>query len=47
MALGIPAGPAIGVILKHLTNDVVENPALNDRAALLQRAKEYADALPS
>lgn len=45
IALGVKAGPAVGQILRRLTDDVVEDPALNDREALLQRAKEYVNAL--
>jgi tRNA nucleotidyltransferase (CCA-adding enzyme) len=46
MGLGIKAGPQIGTILRQLTDDVVDDPKLNDREALLQRAQEYADAQP-
>jgi putative nucleotidyltransferase with HDIG domain len=40
-------GPDVGQILRQLTNDVVEEPMLNDRQALLQRAQQYIKALPS
>lgn len=47
LALGLKAGPQIGTILRQLTNDVVADPALNERSALLQRAQEYINAQPS
>jgi tRNA nucleotidyltransferase (CCA-adding enzyme) len=44
--LGMHPGPDIGKVLRQLTNDVVtEGPQLNDRETLLQRAKEYAQAV--
>jgi tRNA nucleotidyltransferase (CCA-adding enzyme) len=46
LALGVPQGPQIGAILRKLTNDVVENPQLNEKAALMQRAQEYINATP-
>lgn len=46
IALGVPAGPAIGRILRQLTDDVVEDPALNDPQLLTERAQEYANAQP-
>lgn len=46
LALGLK-GPQIGTVLRQLTNDVVEDPALNERSALLQRATEYAQAQPN
>lgn len=45
ISMGVKPGPEIGRILRHLTNDVVDNPALNDREALMQRAQEYVNAL--
>lgn len=45
--MGVPAGPAVGQILKNLTNDVVEDPQLNEPNALRQRAVEYINALPT
>ena len=45
LAMGLH-GPQIGAILRRLVNDVVENPALNARDALMQRAREYANAQP-
>jgi tRNA nucleotidyltransferase (CCA-adding enzyme) len=46
LGLGVPPGPQVGHILRNLTNDVIEDPTLNQRDTLLQRAKEYADAQP-
>lgn len=46
IAMGVPAGPQIGELLRKLTNDVIENPQLNDRSALTQRAQEYVNAIP-
>jgi tRNA nucleotidyltransferase (CCA-adding enzyme) len=43
--LGIK-GPQVGTILRQLTNDVVEDPKLNNREALLERAQEYVNATP-
>ena len=45
IALGIKAGPQVGAILRKLTDDVIEDPSLNDRNRLLQRAQEYVDAV--
>lgn len=42
MAAGIPQGPQIGNVLRSLMSDVVENPQLNNRETLLQRAQQYA-----
>lgn len=47
VGMGVKPGPQVGQILRQLTNDVVEDPALNDRDALTQRAQEYIDALPT
>jgi hypothetical protein len=38
-ALGIPPGPRLGRILDRLTDRVVDDPALNDRAVLLALAR--------
>jgi tRNA nucleotidyltransferase (CCA-adding enzyme) len=46
LGLGVKPGPQVGQILRRLTDDVVDDPHLNDRAALLQRAQEYANAIP-
>lgn len=45
IGLGVKAGPEVGAILRKLTDDVIEEPSLNDRNALLERAQEYRDAL--
>jgi tRNA nucleotidyltransferase (CCA-adding enzyme) len=47
LALGVKPGPQIGQILRKLTDDVVEDPYLNTPEALIQRAQEYANALPT
>jgi tRNA nucleotidyltransferase (CCA-adding enzyme) len=41
-AAGIPAGPMFGPLLASLLHDVVEDPTRNDRARLLDRAREFA-----
>jgi tRNA nucleotidyltransferase (CCA-adding enzyme) len=46
LALGLK-GPQIGIVLRQLTNDVVADQSLNDRARLLERAQEYANAQSS
>ena len=38
MALGIPSGPMIGRILSELLEEVIEDPARNDRGYLEERA---------
>jgi hypothetical protein len=38
VTLGIPEGPAIGIILGRLLADVIEEPDLNTHATLLRRA---------
>jgi tRNA nucleotidyltransferase (CCA-adding enzyme) len=40
IAAGIPAGPAVGQVLERLLALVVDDPTLNERAALVARAKE-------
>jgi hypothetical protein len=40
--LGLPPGPAYGRILRTLLEEVVEHPELNQRDALLARARELA-----
>ena len=42
IALGFTPGPAIGETLQTLLHEVVDEPALNSREALLERAKELA-----
>lgn len=46
VAMGL-RGPQVGVVLRQLTNQVVENPSLNDRERLLELAREYANAQPT
>jgi len=43
VTLGIPEGPAIGIILGRLLDDVIEEPALNTHATLLRRAGRLLD----
>jgi tRNA nucleotidyltransferase (CCA-adding enzyme) len=43
--LGMPEGPAIGLILERLLADVIEDPALNTRLTLLTRAGLMLDEL--
>jgi hypothetical protein len=43
--LGLRPGPAFGEILRTLLDEVVEDPALNERARLLERAAELAKSL--
>ena len=40
IALGFREGPALGVALARLLDEVVDEPALNDRETLLERARE-------
>jgi hypothetical protein len=40
LALGYPAGPELGHALRALLTEVVEDPSLNTREALLARAEE-------
>lgn len=47
IALGVKPGPAIGSILRNLTNDVIEDPSLNQPESLIERAKEYVNAQPA
>ncbi|MBA4070579.1 MAG: hypothetical protein C0497_01900 [Gemmatimonas sp.] len=39
-ASGVPKGPQLGTMLRHLLDAVIENPALNTRAELLRVARE-------
>lgn len=41
MKVGIPQGPALGQILKHLVEIVLDNPELNTKEALLAEVKKY------
>jgi tRNA nucleotidyltransferase (CCA-adding enzyme) len=40
--LGVPKGPAVGEILRSLLDEVLDNPNLNTRTEMLQRAKDKA-----
>lgn len=40
IALGVPQGPAVGILLDELHAEVLEDPAMNEREALLARARE-------
>ncbi|MFQ5747547.1 MAG: CCA tRNA nucleotidyltransferase [Gemmatimonadota bacterium] len=40
LELGVAEGPAIGLLLDELHAEVLEDPGLNERAALLARARE-------
>ncbi len=42
--LGLRPGPLFGEILRTLLDEVVEEPALNEREALLERARQLASA---
>jgi tRNA nucleotidyltransferase (CCA-adding enzyme) len=42
LELGLRPGPIFGEILRALLDEVVEEPALNEREALLSRAREIA-----
>jgi len=44
IALGIPAGPGLGKIIKELENMVLENPDLNTKEILLENAKRLMKA---
>jgi tRNA nucleotidyltransferase (CCA-adding enzyme) len=44
LTLGVKPGPQIGQILRRLTDDVVDDPHLNERDVLLERAQEYINA---
>jgi tRNA nucleotidyltransferase (CCA-adding enzyme) len=46
VGMGVKPGPDVGRILRQLTDDVIEDPALNDRNTLLQRTQEYVNAIP-
>jgi tRNA nucleotidyltransferase/poly(A) polymerase len=51
VSLGLPEGPLIGTILERLLDEVLEEPSLNDRHALLARAQglvvDLADGGPA
>ena len=40
LALGFHEGPELGRVLRSLLDDVIEEPALYTREALLERARE-------
>lgn len=42
VSAGMPAGPGIGQILERLLTEVIDDPALNTREALLARARSVA-----
>ena len=42
LALGYREGPALGAALARLLDDVLDDPAANDRETLLARAKGLA-----
>ncbi len=44
--VGVPPGPAVGMILHRLLDLVLEDPALNRRELLLARAREWASGPP-
>jgi tRNA nucleotidyltransferase (CCA-adding enzyme) len=44
--MGLTPGPQIGQVLRYLTNEVVENPMVNQRDQLLQLAQSYVNAQP-
>ena len=46
IAMGFKPGPAVGQVLRQLTDEVVANPASNDREKLLQLAQDYIRAQP-
>jgi tRNA nucleotidyltransferase (CCA-adding enzyme) len=46
MSLGLRPGPLFGEILRTLLDEVVEDPALNQRETLLERARDIAASKP-
>jgi tRNA nucleotidyltransferase (CCA-adding enzyme) len=46
IAMGLKPGPAVGQVLRQLTDEVVANPASNQREKLLQLAQDYINAQP-
>ena len=46
MALGIPAGPELGMILEHLSDMVRDGKVENEQSALLKTAKEIIKKAP-
>jgi len=45
--LGLKPGRILGVILEALLDQVINDPAINDREELLRRAKEISESTPS
>jgi hypothetical protein len=43
--LQIPPGPAVGKVLNHLLEQVLDDPTLNEKSALLKLAKDYYTGL--
>jgi tRNA nucleotidyltransferase (CCA-adding enzyme) len=41
-ALGIPPGRIVGEMLAHLVEKVIDDPALNEREALIEEARRFA-----
>ena len=40
--VGVVPGPAMGVVLRRLLDEVLDDPSRNNREALLARARELA-----
>ena len=38
--IGIPAGPVLGQIINRLLDEVIDNPELNEKTILLEKAKK-------
>jgi hypothetical protein len=43
--LKLPPGPAVGKVLNYLLEQVLDDPALNEKSALLKLAKDYYTGL--
>ncbi len=43
LALGLPGGPLVGLMLEELLAQVIEAPDLNDREVLLESARELIE----
>lgn len=43
MSLGIPSGPAVGKVLKHLLDKVLDEELENERVVLIEEAKRYLE----
>ena len=46
MAIGVPAGPEVGKILKYLLDKVLDDPSCNEKEKLLQMAEAYMTERP-